>query len=476
MLFLIIVFSLTFAFLWYSKNFYSAKVLILIPVIIASTAFGKYIGIVTAILSSALLFVFDYEFTKGLTDTVFQANLIIGSVAVLSAWLVGGLIEVEKKTQQELVKLADYDQLTGLYNHRYLQEKLAATLENAFQKNTTVSVVLLDIEQFRYYNAVCGYQQGDALLTAIGALLQQELREPYYAARYGSDEFMLVFPGLNKSMASEIAAGIEKMIQSLVIPRSVGPKSCLQPFMMSAGAAGFPEDGIAALPLIRAAENDLFRNKYSRGKPYLYQSVLSEISSLKIKDAFPTLQSLVTLINTKDKYTFGHSERVMSYALALAEKLGLTEDEKDTLRYGAYLHDIGKIEIETAVLRKETSLDEDEWKMMKSHTVRGSEMILPLAAFKEIVPIIRSHHENYDGSGYPDGLKGRDIPLVARILRIADSFDAMTSDRPYREALSFARACEELKKYGGSYYDPELVAVFLGTVEEVYRKEHLLEE
>jgi putative nucleotidyltransferase with HDIG domain len=244
---------------------------------------------------------------------------------------------------------------------------------------------------------------------------------------------------------------------------------------MSMGVAAYPADGTEALSLIRAAENDLFRNKYSRGKPYLYQSVLSEISTLKIKDAFPTLQSLVTLISTKDKYTFGHSERVMSYALALAEKLGLTGDEKDTLRYGAYLHDIGKIDIETAVLRKETSLNEDEWKAMKSHTVRGSDLILPLAAFKGIVPIIRSHHENYDGTGYPDGLKGRDIPLVARILRIADSFDAMTTDRPYRKALSLTEACEELKRYAGSYYDPELVSVFLGTVEEVYRKEHPLE-
>lgn len=469
---LLVIFSLTLGFLWYSESFYNTKVLIMVPSIIAATAFGKYPGLSVAVISGALLFLLDYESLHALPDTVFQTDLIVGSVAVLSAWVVGGLMEVEKKTQRELLKLADYDQLTGLCNHRFLQEKLAATLEQASRQNIAVSLVLLDIEQFRYYNAVCGYQQGDKMLTAIGGLLQEELKEPYYAARYGSDEFMLVFPGLEKDRALETAAAIERLIQSEVVSRLVDRHTFTKPFVMSTGIASYPGDGLEAVQLVRAAESDLFRNKYSRGKPYLYQSVLSEISALKIKDAFPTLQSLIMLINTKDKYTFGHSERVMSYALALAERLGLPEETKDALRYGAYLHDIGKIEIDSAVLNKETSLDENQWEIMKSHPVWGSDMILPLGAFKEIVPIIRSHHENYDGTGYPDGLKGQEIPLVARILRIADSFDAMTTDRPYRRALSFAQACEELQKCAGTLYDPELVSSFLEVVEEVYRKEH----
>lgn len=466
---LLIVFSLTLSFLWYSKNYYNTKVLIMVPAIIAATAFGKYLGVSVAVISSALLFLLDYRFLHALPDTVFQTNLIVGSVAVLSAWVVGGLMEVEKNTQRELVKLADYDQLTGLHNHRFLQEKLAGTLEQAFRQNITVSLVLLDIEQFRYYNAVCGYQKGDELLTAIGGLLQQELREPFYAARYGGDEFMLVFPGLSKVEARAAGNNVVHLIQTRIVAAFMQEKKCPKPFVMSMGVVSYPADGIEALQLIRAAENDLFRNKYSRGKPYLYQSVLSEIGTLRIKDAFPTLQSLIAFINTKDKYTFGHSERVMSYALALADQIGLSDEEKDTLRYGAYLHDIGKIEIETAVLTKENSLGEDEWKTMKNHTVWGSEMIMPLAAFKEIVPIIRSHHENFDGTGYPDGLNGEQIPLVARILRIADSFDAMTSDRPYRKALTLAEACLELEKYAGTLYDPELVSVFLGVVKEVYK-------
>ncbi|MEW6172452.1 MAG: HD-GYP domain-containing protein [Bacillota bacterium] len=179
------------------------------------------------------------------------------------------------------------------------------------------------------------------------------------------------------------------------------------------------------------------------------------------------------MINTKDRYTFGHSERVMSYSLALAEKVGLSEEEKDVLRYGAYLHDIGKIEIETAILNKEGSLDKEEWATMKNHAKYGTGIIQPLAAFKEIVPVVRFHHENYDGSGYPDGLRGEEIPLLARILRIADSFDAMTTDRPYRKAMSFSDACREIGRCAGRFYDPQLVPVFFEAVKEVYEKKQI---
>jgi putative nucleotidyltransferase with HDIG domain len=161
----------------------------------------------------------------------------------------------------------------------------------------------------------------------------------------------------------------------------------------------------------------------------------------------------------------------MSYSSALAEKLSLSEEEKDTLRYGAYLHDLGKIEVESAILNKAGSLTEEEWEVMKKHTVLGSEIVRPLLFFQDISPIIRSHHENYDGTGYPDGLKGEEIPLLARIVRLADSFDAMTTDRPYRKALTFSQACQELRKNAGKHYDPYLVDLFLEAVSEVYEKQ-----
>jgi len=153
---LIVIFPLTFAFLWYSRDFSGAKVLIVIPVIIAATAFGKFVGAGVAVTASALLFLMDYGIFSAMSPGVFQSNVIMASVTILLAWLVGGLMEVERNTRQELLKLADYDQLTGLYNHRYMQEKLVTSLQKAAIENTPHSLVLLDIDQLKYYNTVYG--------------------------------------------------------------------------------------------------------------------------------------------------------------------------------------------------------------------------------------------------------------------------------------------------------------------------------
>jgi diguanylate cyclase (GGDEF)-like protein/putative nucleotidyltransferase with HDIG domain len=477
LLLLIIIFPLTFAFLWYSHDFPGAKVLIIVPVIIAATALGKNVGASVATIASALLFLMDYRFANGAVHPDdFQTNLILASVTILLAWLMGGLMGVERDTQQELLRLADYDQLTSIYNHRYLQESLVYALKTGLSYNIPLSLVLYDIDQFKYYNEVYGFQKGDQILAGIGEYLLSEIREPYYAARYGSDEFMLVLTGREKNEALRIGEEIKQKIVAKSVSYLQENKKdyAYKEFSVSMGLAVFPADGTEALALIRAAENDLFRTKYSHGRSYLYQSVLSEISNLKMKDAFSYLQTFVNLINAKDRYTFGHSERVMSYALALADKIGLAEEEKGILRYGAYLHDIGKLDIEPVILNKRKSLAKEEWTIMKKHTVWGSEMIRPLMSFKDIVPIVRSHHENYDGTGYPDGLKGDEISLLARLIRIVDSFDAMNSDRPYRKAMKFEEVYYEIKNNAGTLYDPVLSEAFLGIVKDVYKQDVLV--
>ncbi|MBE3580273.1 MAG: diguanylate cyclase [Thermoanaerobacteraceae bacterium] len=469
-LLLTIIFPVTFAFLWYSRNFFGAKVLVLVPIVITATSFGKVAGTAAAAVASALLFFLDYRVYGSLPAAVFQADSILTGVVVLLAWLVGGLMEVERQTQQELLRLADYDQLTGLHNHRYLQENLGGKILEAASSNLPLSLILLDIDQFKYFNTVYGYPKGDQLLAALGRLLQEEVKEPSCAARYGSDEFALVLPGRGKGQAAETACRLKVRLMEEATRTLAGGegKPPFKPFTLSVGLATYPADGNDALSLIRAAENDLFRAKYSRDKNYLYHSIISEISAMKVKEAFPTLQVLVALINIKDRYTFGHSERVMSYALAVAEKLPLSGEEKETLRYGAYLHDLGKIEVDSAVLTKKGPLSPEEREAMQNHTVWGAEMVKPLVFFQEISQILRFHHENYDGSGYPDGFRGEEIPLLARIVRLADSFDAMTTDRPYRQALSLEEASRELLRHSGTYYDPALIPPFLEAVKEVY--------
>ncbi|MGB3913469.1 MAG: diguanylate cyclase [Thermacetogeniaceae bacterium] len=468
-LLLIIIFPSTFAFVWFSGDFLPAKVLIIVPVIIAATAFGKKIGLGAAFLASAFMFFIDFQIFSSWPRDVFQASLIVSCAIFILAWLVGGLLEIERNTQQELIKLADYDQLTGLYNHRYLQDRLAVSLQEAVKNNTPLTLVMFDIDQFKYFNTCFGYQKGDQILAAIGTALAKTITAPAYASRYGDDEFLMVFPGEKKDDLAHILEYLDKLIR-LEVKAILSDTDLAQPFSISFGVASYPDDGDSAFPLIRAAEDDLYRIKYSKGTDYLYQSVLCQINALKITEAFPALQALISLINAKDRYTYGHSERVMGYSLALAEKLHLPKEDLDRLRYAAALHDIGKIRIETGILNKPAQLNDEEWNIIQHHTIWGAQLVETLPAFKEIVPLIRSHHENYDGSGYPDGFKGEEIPLLARILRIADSFDAMTTTRPYREALSYAEACQELRKKAHVFYDPELVYMFLDVVEEAFVK------
>ena len=465
-LLLVIIFPLSLAFIWYSGDFFGAKVLIIIPVIIAATAFGKIAGLGAALLASLLIFVIDYSLFPQLPADIFQASLIVSSVSMILAWLVGGLLEAERKTQQDLIELADYDQLTGLYNHRYLQENIEISLQESESSNTPLSLALIDIDQFKYYNTLYGYQKGDQLLSAIGAALAKSLPEPSYAARYGSDEFMLVLPGMKKGELGNVIEEIENSICQEA--EQIIPAEHPQPFSITFGVAGYPEDQDAGHTLLRVAEDDLYRAKYSRGTDYLYQSVLSEINALKITDAFPSLQSMISLINLNDRYTFGHSERVMVYSLSLAEELKLPQDDLDLLRYGTSLHDIGKIKIDTNLLNKPGPLNKEEWETMQAHTIMGAQLVETLPAFRDVVPLIRSHHENYDGTGYPDRLKGEETPLLVRILRIADSFDAMTTDRPYRKALSLTEACQELNKNAGTQFDPQLIDPFIASVKKQY--------
>jgi diguanylate cyclase (GGDEF)-like protein len=230
-LLLVIIFPLSLAFIWYSSDFIGAKVLIVIPVIIAATAFGKMAGLGAALLASILMFFIDYKLFPELPADIFQASLIVSSVSIVLAWLVGGLLEAERKTQQDLVELADYDQLTGLYNHRYLQENIALSLQEAEKSGAPLSLVMLDIDQFKYYNTLYGYGKGDQLLAAIGAVLAKSLPEPSYAARYGSDEFMLVLPGKEKSKLSNVIEKIKNLIYQEA--ERIFPAEHSQPFSIS---------------------------------------------------------------------------------------------------------------------------------------------------------------------------------------------------------------------------------------------------
>jgi len=174
-----------------------------------------------------------------------------------------------------------------------------------------------------------------------------------------------------------------------------------------------------------------------------------------------TLQSLVTALDFRDNETQGHSTRVVEYAMMVSRSLGIDEPELTPIRRGALLHDIGKIGVPDAILRKPGKLTEDEWVEMRRHPQIGFEMLRRIPFLESCLPIVRSHQERWDGSGYPDGLRGEAIPLGARIFAVVDTFDAMTSDRPYRAALSIEEARAEVRKFAGSQFDPRVAEAFL---------------
>lgn len=191
----------------------------------------------------------------------------------------------------------------------------------------------------------------------------------------------------------------------------------------------------------------------------------------KLENAYlESIQTLRYSVEAKDPYTRGHSDRVSEYSVLIGEKLGLSEDELKILKIGGLFHDIGKIGVPDSILKKDSKLTDDEYSEIKNHPSIGAHILAPASIFKDIIPIVKHHHEKYDGNGYPSKLKGEDIPYFARIAAVADTFDAMTSKRTYRNELPLEVVKEEFIKYKGIQFDPNLVEVFLDILENEYEK------
>jgi diguanylate cyclase (GGDEF)-like protein/putative nucleotidyltransferase with HDIG domain len=366
-------------------------------------------------------------------------------------------------------KKARVDELTGLFNRRSLDEMIDSEISRHSRYGGVFSLAILDLDSFKGYNDTYGHISGDKLLRQVGQIIKGAIRNADHAFRYGGDEFAILLPQTNIDAALQVIERVRKKIAKGVESDKVNVTA-------SIGLASWPDDGISHTDIIAAADVTLYRAKRDGGNrsycasgslaPMQFtESVLDTENTIDSK-ILSIVHALSETVDAKSYYTHNHSRLVTEYSLALAKSLKLTVTEMNKLEVCALLHDIGKISISDTILSKPGELTAEEWETMKTHPQLGASIASRTPQLSLCADGILHHHEWFDGSGYPDGLKGNDIPLEARILAIADAFAAMTSERPYSETFTHEQAVEELKRSAGTQFDPYLVERFISFIYE----------
>jgi len=359
---------------------------------------------------------------------------------------------------EEIKALGEIDSLSGLYNRRRSLEQLEIEVGRARRYQGTFSILITDIDNFKLFNDTYGHPVGDEIIKRVAGLLQHRSRVSDFVGRFGGDEFVLILPETYRAGARTLAEHLRVALNSLPY---VAPDGASIPLRMSFGAASFPEDGQDAASLIAIADANLYESKRWGGDTV---TVRSEPVGGEAVDsgAFSTLDALVSAVDNKDHYTRRHSAQVAELTGAVARSLGFAKERQEMLRVAALLHDVGKIGVPDRILRKPGALTREEVEFMNQHSLTGSMMIAQhLPDLTEVREAVVSHHERWDGSGYPAQLRGVSIPLLGRILGVADAYSAMTTDRPYRAALGRREAISELIKGSGTQFDPDVVRVFV---------------
>lgn len=385
------------------------------------------------------------------------------------------------KSNKQLGQLALRDSQTGLYNHRYLSEVIESEFYRTRRYAHPLSVIMLDIDYFKSINDMYGHDFGDMVLKQLAGQIKRLVRRYDIVVRYGGEEFVVLSPGTDRTKA---IAQAQRLLDAVNM-HNFGDKEHSIKLKVSIAVASYPEDPMKkGIDLISTA--DMILNKVKKaGGNNVYSSVdiagrktmpeediaTDDVKFLKKKiesltksgrqNLIASIFAFAKTIELRDHYTGKHVESTVRFATAIAKKLNLSEEDLENVRQAAVLHDLGKIGISDRILHKRSKLTVKEFEAIKKHPQIAADIIRPIQFMHDIVPLVLYHHERWDGKGYPAGLKEEEIPIGARIIAIADVYQALISNRPYRKAFSKQKAIEIIQEGSGTQFDPRIVDIFV---------------
>jgi diguanylate cyclase (GGDEF)-like protein len=438
-----------------------------------------------------------------------EESLLLHTLADLISGALHNALTFQKAQEQAIT-----DGLTGVKTHRFFMEALSSEWKRSSRAGRSFALVLMDLDRFKFVNDFYGHLEGDLVLQRVGQILETNCRRSDVVARYGGDEFVILMPETTMEQARQLAAKLRGWV-------SADPLLREKNISASFGIACYPLHGSSPQELIQVADASMYLSKHQGGNtvstadhvdpnearrwkrdvleaylgvtlkrlfatgPEAFEEIYQRLR--QFTDSLPeteiagapqdpssvpqsildTVTSLAYAIDAKDQYTQGHSQKVSAYAALLAEALGMTEPEVEEIRLAAVLHDVGKVGIPESILNKSGPLNPEEWDVMKTHVVFGGKILEPLAPLARIREMVLHHHEFFDGSGYPNALTGETIPLGARIITIADSYDTITSDRSYKKGRTAEQALSELERCANTQFDGKLVAAFVRAMRQL---------
>ncbi|MCC7528481.1 MAG: diguanylate cyclase [Candidatus Melainabacteria bacterium] len=398
---------------------------------------------------------------------------------------------------------ATTDGLTTLYNHRTGQEKLAEQLRVAERYQRNVSVVMIDVDHFKSINDNHGHPAGDAVLRSVASVIKNDCRDVDIPVRYGGEEFLLVLPEVNTEGAIVVAERIRRSLLAEIVHHE-GVEICVTASM---GIASFPEHAQNQQQLLDLADKSLYLSKrLGRNQVHAAQDLnqdnliaIEQAEKAKLDTAGPEykptnfvapsvppgvedkeelvpevvemVKTLASTLYSKSQYNKVHHLETARLSELLAKVMGLSQGQVEQIRVAGLLHNVGTLSVPAELMSKEGAYTKEEKEIIKQQPILGAQLLRPIRALREVCEILEHHHERWDGTGYPSGMSGEEIPLAARIIHIVESYHAMISDRPYRPAMSTERAIQSLREGAGSQFDPFLVDIFVAVLNSLRENE-----